>query len=590
MCDERPLQTQAGNRNPNQYPQVDTAVLPEVPRPAHLGSAAKYIELFRALRSMVQRRMRSLQRLGVTVCLTALVGCTDTGLYAAGGDGPSGPDRAEFKGTVCAPLAAGEAFPVKVLFAVEGGAGVDRTLVGKTVEALNAVTSQFSTQNISFAVVGYHSIATGFQGSFVRDERVPLAIANVAAMGEAGPISQRAPLKLAQSIISGDMQTGCRGQVARTRYLIVQVILSSDTSCANPIFNAGIDADCNSFLPDVGRCTGCELARVTEELRALGRRYGAGEVTVQPVYVHDEVVDVTRSQAAAIARAGGTALREATSDNIEKTLSSLNYGSLQRVLKLKRLIAMNRHTRSRSGEVLIDSDGDGLPDAQEDEIGTDKLLADSDGDGLSDGVEVKMGLKPQPDPANVDVIKGCNYANDTDGDRLNDCEERVLGTDACIADTDGDGLPDLVEFLGGTNPIIAEDLQDDDRDGLSNVAEIENHTDPLSTDIPFQQERGYGYAVKEAAPTPDGRACYDVNIYNVTVVGTEQHPSPEGTGQVIPKGTNDIYIYLQVGQDNDPRGTGIGSIFVPSIKFTPPATRKPRGVVTFTPDDFVTGM
>jgi hypothetical protein len=43
-------------------------------------------------------------------------------------------------------------------------------------------------------------------------------------------------------------------------------------------------------------------------------------------------------------------------------------------------------------------------------------------------------------------------------------------------------------------------------------------------------------------------------------------------------------------RDNDPRGTGIGSLFVPQIKFTPPATRKPRGVVTFGPDDFVTGL
>jgi hypothetical protein len=32
-----------------------------------------------------------------------------------------GPDRAEIQGTVCVPLASGDAFPVKVLFAFEGG-------------------------------------------------------------------------------------------------------------------------------------------------------------------------------------------------------------------------------------------------------------------------------------------------------------------------------------------------------------------------------------------------------------------------------------------------------------------------------------
>ena len=544
--------------------------------------------------------MRSLHARGLLFVLAfAAAGCTDAGLYAAGGAGPSGPDRSEFRGTVCVPLASGDAFPVKVLFALEGGAGVDPTLIAKTAEAVTSVTTQFSDQNISFALVGYHALATGYLGSFARDERVAQAITQYNSnKSESGPVSHRAPLKLAESIISGDMQTGCRGQVARTRYYIVLVMSTPDTSCANPVFNAGIDAKCNAFLPDEAQCSSCELARVTEELKAIGKKYNAGEVTVQPVYVRDMPDVVARYQAASIARAGGTELKEATVDNLEDVLTSLNYASLQRALKLKRLIAMNRNALSRNGEVLVDSDGDGLSDEQEAEIGTDPTLVDTDYDGISDGVEVKMGLKPavivdangNPTGENIDIVKGCNYANDEDGDRLNDCEERVLGTDSCITDTDGDGLPDLAEFLGGTNPLIAEDLADDDRDGLENVGELISHTDPISADIAFQQERGYGYDIQETTPTPDGRACYEIDIYNVTVVGTQKRPSPDGTGLIIPQGTNDIYIYFQVGRDNDPRGTGIGSLFVPQIKFTPPATRKPRGVVTFTPDDFVTGL
>ncbi len=530
--------------------------------------------------------------LTMTVAALVVTGCTDSGLYASGAGGPSGPDRAELKGVACVPLAVGESFPVKVIFALEGGAGVDRAIVGNVVDALNSVTAQFSSPYISFAIIGYHTIATGFQGSFARDERIAQAIVRYGAFQEAGPVSQRAPLRLAQSIISGDMQTGCRGQVARTRYYVVQVILGQDTSCANPVFNAGIDTQCNNFLPNEAECSACELGRVTEELKDLARKYNAGEVSVQPVYVR-EAADVTaRYQAAAIARAGGTELIETTPTNIERTLAQLNYASLQRELVLKRLVAMNRNTLSRNGEVLIDSDGDGLSDDEEAVLGTDPTLLDSDGDRLGDGVEVRMGLKPQftPTGENIDVIKGCNADLDTDGDRLNDCEERVLGTDSCIADTDGDGLPDLAEFLGGTNPLIAEDLKDDDRDGLSNVAEIEAHTDPISADIAFQQERRYGYSIVPTTPTPDGRACYELNIYNVTVVGTLARPSPDGSGLVIQKGTNDLYVYFQVGRDNDPRGTGIGSLFVPQVRFTPPATRRPRGVIEFTPDDFVSGF
>jgi hypothetical protein len=45
-----------------------------------------------------------------------------------------------------------------------------------------------------------------------------------------------------------------------------------------------------------------------------------------------------------------------------------------------------------------DSDGDGLNDADEEEIGTDPEDPDSDDDGLLDGAEVDNGLDPL-DPA-----------------------------------------------------------------------------------------------------------------------------------------------------------------------------------------------
>ena len=514
--------------------------------------------------------------------------CTDAGLYATNGDGPSGPDRVEITGSACVPLATGENFPVKVLFAVQGGVGIDAQVKGQIVDAIQSVMDRFSSPYITFGFVAYHSVASGFQGKFVDATQMTTSIAKYAAYQEAGPISVRAPLKLASSLVSGDMQTGCRGQVARARYLIVLLIANPDDSCNNTVYNAGIDIKCAAY-PDATRCTSCELGRVTEELKALATKYNAGEVSVQPVYVRTTPDILARFQAAAIARAGGTELIETDPGGVKSALNAINYASLQRSLKLKRLIGFNRNAIARNGQTYVDSDGDGLGDEDEKTLfGTDPVNFDTDNDGLMDGVEAKMGL----DPLTINVVNSCNVTSDIDQDRLNDCEERVLGTDGCITDTDGDGLPDLVEVLGGTNPLIPEDLNDDDRDGLSNIAEVIAHSDPRSADLGYQTERGYGYSVKDTDPTPDGRSCYDLSAYNITLMPTRARPNPPyGT---ILKGTNDIYLYFQVGRDNDPRGTGIGSLFVVPVQFLPPGRKKVGGVILktaikVTPDDFVLG-
>ena len=96
-----------------------------------------------------------------------------------------------------------------------------------------------------------------------------------------------------------------------------------------------------------------------------------------------------------------------------------------------------------------DSDGDGLPDGAEIDWGTDPLLADSDSDGVSDGDEVNG--QPSSDPTKAD----------TDGDGLNDGIERTLGTDPNLVDTDGDGLSDSEEISG----TIVTDPRDPDTDG-----------------------------------------------------------------------------------------------------------------------------
>jgi outer membrane protein OmpA-like peptidoglycan-associated protein len=116
----------------------------------------------------------------------------------------------------------------------------------------------------------------------------------------------------------------------------------------------------------------------------------------------------------------------------------------------------------------LDTDGDGLTDGFEREIGTDPLNPDTDGDGLTDGEEV---LEYKTDPLNPD----------TDGDGLSDGDEvKVHSTDPLNPDTDGDGLKDGEEVLTyNTDPLNP----DTDGDGLKDGAEVLEHkTDPLNPD------------------------------------------------------------------------------------------------------------
>ncbi|MBZ4414970.1 calcium-binding protein [Myxococcus sp. RHSTA-1-4] len=547
--------------------------------------------------------MRALSRCAWLLVPVLLMSCSDAGLYALDGRGPGGKDRASFSGNVCVPLAGGEAFPTKVLFAIEGGDGVEAEMVGYATDGLSTLTSRFSGPFVQFGLVAYHTVATGLLGSFSDASEFQATLPRYASYQESGPVSVRSALRLAKTLLSGDMQTSCRGEVARTRYMVVVIVRNRDTTCArargSDDFRSGLDSRCVALSSATGcnantgaqtacdaACGECELTAVTGEIKALAEQFGAGEVVVQPIYVRGTTADVyTRQAVAAIAAAGGTEPLEVDFAGLPGALTNIKYAARQNTLKLKRFIAFNRNVAVRAGQSLPDSDGDGLPDVDEDALGTDALQLDTDQDGLMDGLEVRMGL----DPLQLDTINGCNVSLDEDGDRLNTCEERVLGTDPCIGDTDGDAVPDLVETLSMTNPLVPEDLLDSDRDGLSNVSEVEAHGDPLSADLDFHRERGYGYNLVESEPTADGRTCYAARAENITVVPTRARPHPFIPGEVIPAGTNEVYLYLQAGRDNDPRGAGIGSLLIQPIQYSEDSGREPAGVISLDPSEFILG-
>lgn len=126
-----------------------------------------------------------------------------------------------------------------------------------------------------------------------------------------------------------------------------------------------------------------------------------------------------------------------------------------------------------------DTDGDGLTDMEEDDLGTDENDADTDNDGLEDGEEVDLGTDPKDSDTDNDgdsdgdevtagtdplVDEGEVTESDSDGDGLDDDDEADLGTDEDDADTDDDGITDGAEVATDTDPLDREDFLADAED------------------------------------------------------------------------------------------------------------------------------
>ena len=103
-------------------------------------------------------------------------------------------------------------------------------------------------------------------------------------------------------------------------------------------------------------------------------------------------------------------------------------------------------------------------------------IGDSDGDGLPDGWEmVYFG----------DLTHSA--AEDPDGDGLNNLAEYQNGTDPTKSDSDGDGLPDGWEVQFGLSParfLPVELLADGDGDGFSTAEEYYRGSNPTNSDPP----------------------------------------------------------------------------------------------------------
>lgn len=244
----------------------------------------------------------------------------------------------------------------------------------------------------------------------------------------------------------------------------------------------------------------------------------------------------------------------------------------------------------RSNPTLEDTDGDGLPDGwvdsnsdtvadgwegedlnlngKKDSDETHPRLFDTDRGGASDGAEQewnRKGKTPTLDPvgnkhddfhaADDDDGDGLpdsweehhfgdlkeKPGGDPDGDGLTNLEEFENGTDPNDSDTDGDEMPDKWEIDHGFNPISPVDASfDPDLDMLANKHEYHAKTDPLDPDT-------------DDDGLPDG--CININFN--TMCESTLGEFGEFSGETSPPSGGQLAKFLTSPLDPDTDGDGL---------------------------------
>ncbi|MDA0810830.1 MAG: hypothetical protein O3C21_00340 [Verrucomicrobia bacterium] len=162
----------------------------------------------------------------------------------------------------------------------------------------------------------------------------------------------------------------------------------------------------------------------------------------------------------------------------------------------------------------LDSDGDGLPDAWEQEwFGNLNQTgdADADADGLTNAEELAFSFQLNPNKA------------DTDSDLLTDGEEvKTYKSDPRLADSDGDTLTDGAEVkTHKTNPLLTDSDMDLYPDGLE-IATNTNPNDPNDPPPLTMAQLAHRYSYNAGAELTDSVGGNDGILFSTAVVEDNQ--------------------------------------------------------------------
>lgn len=480
------------------------------------------------------------KKFALIVLSLGVVQCTDSDVYTATGLEPLRPDRIAVTGQLCTDDTGGDTFPVKNLILIDSSIDIfraDPAPFKRLTELTNFLTlnSQLPHAFFGFARIG--AVSTPVlpvpaascapppcqPQSFYRANLIDpaLTIAGFQLPQGTGRSITNA-ISQAESFITADMASSSAGTILRTRYNITllvagppdppfpqdQLVTQVEKLKAFVYSKGALEFRLNiNFLQygprTIDRGTPPNYNCFTQTAPCNCGAGGGGDYcsvfcdvdTPAEANALEAGNTTARALYSAMAFAGNGIFTEFPCWSNIQWVGGINSSAVR--LVRKDIVAFNANVRLGLGGPVVDSDGDGLTDAEERNASTDPQLSDTDGDGINDNLEFRTF--PEQDPLDpTDRPPACADPSllgaipDLDIDLLNDCEEGLLQTQATIPDTDGDGLPDFLEFQSGAVPTAADDrLLDFDQDGFGNAQEVIEHTNPRTNDSLQRGTWGY---------------------------------------------------------------------------------------------------
>jgi hypothetical protein len=526
-----------------------------------------------------------LRRRLTPLALALAFGCTNADLEAVPATVQPVDDKLSLTGQFCTGEPDPWQFPVRILFVVDisGSMAVSdpqpQNGLSRRGQAIMDIVNRYPPGNgLAYGLISFASdsaiLTMGPNGlsGFTNDiNQIITAVPSLAATN--GQTNYDSALSLAFQMMQSDINGFDVTARARSSY---RIVFMSD-GAPDPD-NAGPG---ETLPPDV-RTDVLDIAglKTTQQI---------GSVSLNTVYINgpgtppNEVLQASTLLSSMANLANGTYREFDTNQPIN--LFYIEFTSLVRTFTLKSFVVTNTTERPVAATgggtaVGVDTDGDGLDDDLEAQIGTSPLLVDTDGDGFSDFLEYKLrnsGFNPlYPDDANCTQKTD---RDDSDGDGLLNCEERYIGTSLQLQDTDGDGYSDDLEYHNGTNPSIADGFGDFDFDSAPNGFELANHTDPLRSDAADFSQIAYRYKlvptnVGSGDAAPSGQTCYEFAVDNITLAPTLSTVPGADRG-----GTNTILLHVTTTAADDPEDPGSHQIACvrPKYRQSPEVKDPPSG-------------